>query len=281
MCYGSHKLNDNVGFVAETTKLLLCEATAVVMEKGFQLLGITPESSFLGEEWPQALSLGLKKSRIQVERLNRKDPPKVPNTRIELLSVCPHITRDPSFRRGKMFGHITISDTYNLRSDGWGKTSVPDHGYVTLFDCDWPDSADITNRWPFSIQVYASTETDDAFFQVFHGEVDTNFKVFLEGDDDDDDTKCNVGTCSGWDGHLKMDYVLLKDPMDSNIKITYVSYEDDDGKEEVVVDIFAYYGKGFFDKTIPLIKDYYTTSLFKSRFDPKKFLLISLLILDN
>ncbi|GJZ20759.1 hypothetical protein Tco_0557349 [Tanacetum coccineum] len=121
----------------------------------------------------------------------------------------------------------------------WGKTSVPDHGYVPLFDCDWPDSVDITNRWPFSIQVYASTETDDAFFQVCHGEVDTNFKVFSEGDDDD--TTCSVGTCSGWDGHLRMDYVLLKDPMDSNIKITYVSHEDDDGKEEVVADIFAYY----------------------------------------
>ncbi|GKB10862.1 arginine--tRNA ligase, chloroplastic/mitochondrial [Tanacetum coccineum] len=274
-----------VGFVAETTKLLLCEASAVVMEKGFQLLGITPESSFLGEEWPQALSLGLTKSRIQVERLNRKDPPKVPNTRIELLSVCPHITRDPSFRRGKMFGHITISDTYNLRSDGWGKTSVPDHGYVTLFDCDWPDSADITNHWPvrlgnpksrqlvplssfmeFSIEVYASTETDDAFFQVCDGEADTNFKVFLEGDDD---TTCSVGTCSGWDGHLRMYYILLKDPIDSNIKVTYVS-NGDDGKEEVFVDIFAYYGRGFFDKTDPFIKDYYTASLFRSRFDPKK-----------
>nr|GEW31935.1 arginine--tRNA ligase, chloroplastic/mitochondrial [Tanacetum cinerariifolium] len=275
-----------VGFVAETPKLLLCEATAVVMEKGFQLLGIIPESSFLGEEWPQVSSLGLTKSRIQVERLNRKDPPKVVNTRIELLSVCPHITRDPSFRRGKIFGYISVSDTYNLRSDGWGKISLPDHGYVTLFDCDWPDPVDITNRRPvrlgnpkssklvpfssfmeFCYEIYASTETNDAFFQVCHGKVDTNFKDFLEGDDDD--TTCSVGTCSGWDGHLRMNYVLLKDPMDSNIKVTYVSHKDEGGKEEVFADIFAYYGRGFFDKTDPFIKDYYTASLFRSCFDTK------------
>ncbi|GKC13532.1 arginine--tRNA ligase, chloroplastic/mitochondrial [Tanacetum coccineum] len=54
--------------VAET-KLLLCMATEVVMEKCFQLLGITPESSSLGDKQE---SLGLPRSLLQVGRLNQE-----------------------------------------------------------------------------------------------------------------------------------------------------------------------------------------------------------------
>ncbi|GJY84305.1 hypothetical protein Tco_0497681 [Tanacetum coccineum] len=127
--------------IAET-KLLLCKATEVVMEKCFQLLRITPESSSLGDKQE---SLGLPRSLLQVGRLNHEDPPKNPNPRFQLFSIYVYIFGDPTLRE-YMFGKITISDTYGVLYDGWGLQDAPDRGNVTLFDCDWGDQIRVDNH---------------------------------------------------------------------------------------------------------------------------------------
>ncbi|GKC65588.1 arginine--tRNA ligase, chloroplastic/mitochondrial, partial [Tanacetum coccineum] len=113
--------------VAET-KLLLCKATEVVMEKCFQLLGITLESSSLGDKQE---SLGLPRSLLQVGRLNQEYP-----TPTQFI----------------LFGKITISDAYGVLYDGWGlPEATDDHGTVTLFDCDW-----VGQRQPWEVRPWQS-----------------------------------------------------------------------------------------------------------------------------
>nr|GEW64111.1 arginine--tRNA ligase, chloroplastic/mitochondrial [Tanacetum cinerariifolium] len=235
-CFCDESSVCEVGSVAEKTKLLLCEATRLVMEKSFQLLGITPESSSLREGSPQALS-----SLLLTERLN-------------------HI--DPTFKTGKMCGQILISDTYNilLVSDGWGPTSVPDHGFVSLFDIDWHDSVDITNHKavdlhnpgsrklvPFSslmevrVELYASTKENDALFELSDCLFDIGCEEFLE--EEDDARRCMSSSISD-DGLVRMYYSLLKDAIDSTIKVTYLP--KDDGSDELYGEIFAHYGSEFF-----------------------------------
>nr|GEZ11368.1 arginine--tRNA ligase, chloroplastic/mitochondrial [Tanacetum cinerariifolium] len=210
-----------VGSVLEDAELLLCEATRVVMEKGFQLLGITPESSSLGEGWPPSIVIISASNR----KIEPQDSPKI-NTRFELFSFYPHITRDCTFRAGKMFGQILISDAYNRLSDGLGPTNVADHGFVSLFDCYWLDSVDITKH-----------------------------------QDGEDDARRCLWTSKGADGLVRIYYVLLKDAIDSTIKVTYLPNED--GVGEVYGEIFAHYGSGFFIENMdPVEKDYYTATLF-------------------
>ncbi|GKA19111.1 hypothetical protein Tco_0699026 [Tanacetum coccineum] len=181
-----------------------------------------------------------------------------------------------------MFGQILISDAYNRLSDGWGPTSVPDQGFVSLFDSDWPDSVYITNHRDvdlcnpgsrnlvlFSslvevcVELYASTDENDALFELFDCLVEIDCAKFWKGEDD---AKRCLSTSIGADGLVRMYYVLLKDAIYSAIKVTYLPNED--GCEEVYGEIFAHYGSGFLSENMdPVEKDYYTATLFRSNFD--------------
>ncbi|GJV87506.1 arginine--tRNA ligase, chloroplastic/mitochondrial [Tanacetum coccineum] len=226
--------------IAET-KLLLCKATEVVMEKCFQLLGITPESSSLGDKQE---SLGLPRSLLQVGRLNHEDPPKNPNPRFQLFSIYVHIFGDPTLREYMLFGKITISDTYGVLYDGWGLQDAPDRGTVTLFDCDWGDQIRVDNHgklelgnpssthlvplssfMDFCTELYATTLKDDALFPLMRIDVQMKFAYFWEMEAD---TKCDMLPFKGKDGDVRMYYVLLKDAMHCAIENFYTAllYED-------------------------------------------------------
>ncbi|PWA55096.1 arginine--tRNA ligase, cytoplasmic [Artemisia annua] len=249
--------------IAET-KLLLCKATEVVMEKCFQLLGITPESSSLGDKQG---TFGLPKSFLQVGRLNHEDPPKKPNPRFQLLSVYIRITRDLTPRECMLFGKITISDTYGIP--------------VALFDCDWVDQIKVPTHltWldlgnpssshlvplssfmEISTELYVTTLTEDALFPLSRRYVEMEFANFWKMEAD---TKRGVLPLIGMDGHVWMHYVLLKDAMDCAIEVTYDFKED----RKVYAEIYAYFGSGFLDKD-PLEKSFFSASLYIGRFDGK------------
>lgn len=269
--------------IAGKTKLLLCEATEVVMEKCCQLLGITPESSSLGDKWLQE-SLVSTKSLLQSGRLNHKVSPRKPSPRFELFSVYIHITRDPTLRECKLFGQITISDTYGVLYDGWGLPAGPDLGTVALFDCNWDDQVDVTNHHrlylgnpscskliPLSssmeicTELYATTVRNDGLFVLFRRGVEMDFAKFWKKEAD---TKCAKAALDGLDGDVRMYYILMKDAMDCAIEVTYHFMEG--GSREVYAQIYANYGNDFFKKNEdPLVKNFYTTLLYEGHFDSK------------
>ncbi|PWA68501.1 arginine--tRNA ligase, chloroplastic/mitochondrial [Artemisia annua] len=265
--------------IARETKLLLCEATEVVMEKCFQLLGITPESSSFGEKD----SLGLTKSLLQLGRFNHMDPPRKPNPRFELFSVYIHITRDPELKECKLFGLITISDTYGVLYDGWGLPAAPDLGAVALFDCNWDDQIDVTNHerlylgdpssshliplssyMEISFELYATTVRNDSLFVLSQRDFETKFAYFWKMEAE---TNCDMECIHGMDGDVEIYYVLLKDAIDCTIEVTYDFKQS--GGQEVYAQIYACYGD-FFDKNEdPFVKNFYTALLYKGSLDSK------------
>ncbi|GKA50192.1 hypothetical protein Tco_0743265 [Tanacetum coccineum] len=222
--------------IAET-KLLLCKATEVVMEKCFQLLGITLESSYFGDKQE---SLGLPKSLLQVGRLNHGDPPKKPNSRFQLFSGLP---------------------------------DAPDGGTVALFHCDWHDQIRVTNHreldlgnpssshlvplsssMEISTQLYATTLKEDALFLLSRSYAEMDFAYFWKLESD---SKCDMLLLKSDDGNVRMYYVLLKDAVDCAI---YNFNED----REVHAEVYAFYGSDFFDKNEdPFVKNFYTASLYE------------------
>ncbi|PWA86522.1 arginine-tRNA ligase [Artemisia annua] len=165
-----------IGSIVDTSTILLCEATAVVMEKCFHLLGITPEVSN-PSKIPMLKSQSFAKRPIDVNvpvtvenqmRAKRKqkeagrnleglfkdlfitrsvsvarDPPR--NSRLELFSIIPSITTDSmfEFEELKLFGLIAVSDKYGLLPNEGSYFSKPDCAYVPLFNVDCCDAIDM------------------------------------------------------------------------------------------------------------------------------------------
>ncbi|GKC90462.1 arginine--tRNA ligase, chloroplastic/mitochondrial, partial [Tanacetum coccineum] len=133
-------LTSKVGSVVETTTLLLFEATAVLEDvyayeadvesdkKKAAVSGAT-EHTFI-TPWPNPIA---------------RDPLKILNPRFEPISISLNVTTDYEFKKGKMFGHVSVSDTYGLLSDSWWPSYEPDCGHISLFDRDWCNSIDVIN----------------------------------------------------------------------------------------------------------------------------------------
>ncbi|GJX27036.1 arginine--tRNA ligase, chloroplastic/mitochondrial [Tanacetum coccineum] len=258
----------------ETTRLLLCEATAAVMEKGFHLLGITQKPSL------QAVSAALALNFVApLEVLNptKKNPHKNPiiRTRFEVFTIYLHITRDHEFKGGKVFGSLEVSDYYGLRPDGWGALHNPGPGRVSLFCHDWCDSVEIQNNGrlkignpssrhsvPFSssmricILLYATTKKKDEFFEVCNHKSYMNFSPFL---DNNSESSCEFLVAGGDDGHIRMHFVLLRDAVDATIKVKFGMGSN----RRVCGEILAYYGEFDYGDD-NLVKSFYKASLFES-----------------
>nr|GEX89712.1 arginine--tRNA ligase, chloroplastic/mitochondrial [Tanacetum cinerariifolium] len=156
LCVMSHIL---LGLSLST--LLLCEATAVVMEKCFHLLGITPELSMLLRSQSSAkqpmdvnapvaievatgtLEAGYFEDRciipssVSVARDYALKRDQSRNSRFEMVSIRPAITPDSMIEKGRLFGVIAVSNKYGLLSDGASHLCEPDFAYVPLFVLDW------------------------------------------------------------------------------------------------------------------------------------------------
>ncbi|GKD28082.1 hypothetical protein Tco_1234296 [Tanacetum coccineum] len=186
------------------------------------------------------------------------DPPKILNPRFEPISVSVNITTDSEFKKGKMFGHISVSDTYGLLPDAWGPTYESDSGQVSLFRRDWCNSIDIINydllylgnplsrhSVPFSptmeisMELIVTTELKDNLFLLCDHQSDMKFSEFWKKDIN---STCGAISAVGEDGHIAMHFILLKDAVDAAIKITCESFASD---LNVYGRIVAYYGNDF------------------------------------
>ncbi|GKA46197.1 hypothetical protein Tco_0738993 [Tanacetum coccineum] len=251
----------------EKTRLLLCEATAVVMEKGFHLLGITQKPSL------QAVSAAL--ALHYIAPLEVGNPPKNPNirTRFEVFTTYLHNTRDHDFKDGNLFGLIQVSDYYGLLPDGSGKQLNRGTRCVSLLSRHWRDSIEIRNNGrleignpsysvPFSsymkigIVLYATTKNKDDFFEVCNHWSYLNFSPFLEKDSE---SSCESLVVGGDYGHTRMHYILLRDAVDATIKVKFGRVSD----RRVCGEILAYYDQFDYGDD-NLVKRFYKASLFES-----------------
>ncbi|GJV85410.1 arginine--tRNA ligase, chloroplastic/mitochondrial, partial [Tanacetum coccineum] len=258
-------LTSKVGSVVETTTLLLFEATAVVMDKCFHLLEITPQYSSLWVSNAQSSKSSVEQPMgvNELEDVNAyeadvEDPLKILNPRFEPISISLNVTTDYEFKKGKMFGHVSVSDTYGLLSDSWWPSYEPDCGHISLFDRDWCNSIDVINyellylgnpgsrhSVPFSssmeisMELIITTEMKDNLFLLCKHQSDMSFSEFWK---QDISSTCGAISAVSEDGHIVMHYILLKDAVDAAIKIMCESFA---GDLNVYGRIIAYYGNDF------------------------------------
>ncbi|GJS79697.1 arginine--tRNA ligase, chloroplastic/mitochondrial, partial [Tanacetum coccineum] len=280
-----------VGSVAKTSRLLLCEATAVVMEKCFHLLGITPvfsgniKKTKLEDEAQPFGYLSYLKQRLCVNEPQdlvitppvsvARDPPR--NSRFELIAVCPDISN--MFKKGKMFGYIIASDAYGVRTNGWEPIYKPDCGYVSLLNCDWYDAEDMINHgfvYPrnpsshhtvplshsFSIrmELVVETEEKDSFFQLGYEGRELDFSEFERKNAAD--VACRVLVVEGKELVAHLYYILLKDALDTFLEVTF-NRDAAPGALQVYGEMNAYYGDDFPYSSDNLVKGFYKTRLFE------------------
>ncbi|PWA67232.1 arginine--tRNA ligase, chloroplastic/mitochondrial [Artemisia annua] len=87
--------------VPETSTLLLCEATAVVMDECFHLLGITPTSSFFELSMPQLPSSSLFSAAKRPMDVNASALPKIIKTGFSAINLIHFFTAGPDERGPK------------------------------------------------------------------------------------------------------------------------------------------------------------------------------------
>ncbi|GKB26594.1 hypothetical protein Tco_0865995 [Tanacetum coccineum] len=241
------------------------------MEKGFHLLGITQKPSLsaavaLNYVAPSEVLSPLKNLKIR--------------TRFEVFTAYVHITRDTDFKDGELFGCIQVSDYYGLRPDGWGVLLDHGPGDVSLLshDCRHCEKMQNNERLkignptsgrsiPFSssmrtiMLLYATTKDEDDFFQICNVDEPLDFSPFLESDSQ---FRREYLVANGDDGHMRMNYILLRDAVDViiNVKLDGIS------RLRVCGEIFAYYDKC--DCGDALVDSLYKASLLES-FDGSGF----------
>lgn len=294
------------GPVAETSRLLLCEATAVVMEKCFQVLWITPDIEYLYQ--PKLLNLlhctkppfdvsapmpdRKKQKMAEIEQKAKtpldlgivdrfitpfvsgaRDP--VRNSRFEVFSIRPFIT-DSSFENGNLFGLISVSDKYGLRSNGGCHLFEPDFPYVSLFNFEWSDPINIRHAQvvyldnpschsvPFSssmkihTELYVTTESRTDCFQLCkRRNKKMDLKSFWR---EKSYSKCGRLNVKGEDGRTMVHYILLKDAVDVAVEVTFKA----DPNRKVYGSIFAFYGGEFSYDCHRDTQDCYMALLFRS-----------------
>ncbi|GJW33410.1 hypothetical protein Tco_0053442 [Tanacetum coccineum] len=285
-----------VGSVAKTSTLLLCEATAVVMDKCFHLLGITPELSMLlksqlSTKQPMdvnaPLAIEVATGTLEAEYIEdrciipssvsvARDQPR--NSRFEVVSIHPSVTQDSATITGWLFGIIAVSDKYGLLSDGAYHFCEPDFAYVPIFDLDWRhpihvlsggylDLANPSTRHsvPFSssielrMELYVTTNRKDGCFLLCSHKSVIQLSDFWKKKSD---SMCGYLYAKGEGGSTRLHYILIKDAIDTSLKVRFKT-----GKihgHKVSGYICAYYGSEFQYGNVD--KDSYTSTLFQCDF---------------
>ncbi|GJX92730.1 arginine--tRNA ligase, chloroplastic/mitochondrial [Tanacetum coccineum] len=243
----SYSCLSEVGSVAETSRLILCEATAIVMEKCFHLLGITPVSIFEDSLIEPLKLLSDLKRRMGPKDLFiscydsvitslARDPPK--HVRFEISAICPQLTK---FKRGKLFGRIMVHDKHGIVSDGWLPTTEPDFGVASLFSREWYEPVKMVNHGlvtmgnpnarhsiPVStsaiqmrVELIVTNETEDVFYHLEYTAKRFELPNFR---DIKGDGVCGTIVVDGKDMEVLMYGILLKDAVDADLEVTFSDY---------------------------------------------------------
>ncbi|GKB39533.1 hypothetical protein Tco_0884475 [Tanacetum coccineum] len=200
------------------------------------------------------------------------------NSRFEMFSINPSVTPDSEIITGRLFGIIAVSDKYGLLSDGAYHLCEADFAYVPLFDLDWRHSKYILNGGdlflgnpsshhsvPFSssielrMELYVTTNMKDGCFQLCSHKSVIQLSDFWKKKSD---SMCAYLDAKGEGGSTRLHYILLKDAVDTDLKVRFKTEKIRGHK--VSVYIYAYYGSEF--QYGRADKDSYTPTLFQSKY---------------
>ncbi|GJW74755.1 arginine--tRNA ligase, chloroplastic/mitochondrial [Tanacetum coccineum] len=196
-------------------------------------------------------------------RVSSRDTlPKNLNPRFELFCMNVHISHS-SFKKGYVFGNVSLKDTDGLVSDRRLPVDKNDHGHVSYFYHDWNDKIGICNnaylffgnpspRGSVSFSsvieiyaiLYATTLEKDKCFQICKCQTPIDLsKFWAEGLN----YKRSTLTIESKDGCILIDYIMLRDAVDTAMELRFESPDDPLIKAPVSGHIFAYYGDGVLD----------------------------------
>ncbi|GJY99001.1 arginine--tRNA ligase, chloroplastic/mitochondrial [Tanacetum coccineum] len=243
LCEYLFKLSENfTGYILEAqpseTRVLLCKAAEVVMEKGFDLLGITPKfskglTSYLRPQTGKAMAIRDHYISNAVSRPNS-------SSRFELFSMFIGVTPSDfgkGFETGELFGYITVSDTCGLLSDGWCFLDKNGCGHVAHFVHDFDNSVGIRDTCflPFGnpgsrhsvacsdsikmgVHLFFTTKKKDACYQLCSCDHDIELGDFWDGTES---VKRNTFSTRGINGCVSISYILIKDAVDTSWSLWY------------------------------------------------------------
>ncbi|PWA52080.1 arginine--tRNA ligase, chloroplastic/mitochondrial [Artemisia annua] len=263
------------GFVVETSTLLLYEATEVVIEKCFHLLGILPGSSLFGYSMTQLVS-GLLFSAVERPiDVYARDPTR--NFRFEMVCFR-SIPVTPLWldHEGELFGLISVSDKIVPSRSHFFETDVTSH--VPLFNHDWRNpiknldsncvylgnpASGYSVSFSYFIEICAElyVTNKNECYQLCNHKKEIDLSSFWENSDG----VCGELTVNAKHGYATMYYILLKDAIDTALKVEFKT-EPDTPPRLVRGYIQAYYGDEFLYKcqSGSICKECYMAVLFQA-----------------
>ncbi|GJV53398.1 arginine--tRNA ligase, chloroplastic/mitochondrial, partial [Tanacetum coccineum] len=251
------------GSVAASSTLLLYEATSVVMEKCFHLLGITATSSLF------ALSMTQLPSRLLFSDVERPLDAKVRypyrNCRFELLSFRTRPLRSYVFDEdAKLHGLISASDKHGLLSDGGSNFFEPDFAHVPLFNYDCHEPINMISG--YLVYLGHSTSGHSIPFTSFSSFIELYMELYVTKKEEchqvcndrkaidlsdlwdrNQDGACGCLSVKVEEGCTSLYYILLKDAVDTAIEVNFRT-KSDKLCLKVSGYILAYYGDDFLEE---------------------------------
>ncbi|PWA48793.1 arginine--tRNA ligase, chloroplastic/mitochondrial [Artemisia annua] len=200
------------------------------------------------------------------------------NSRFELFSIRSTVTTDSRFKRGQLFGLISVSDKDGLLLDAGSHISEPDFGYIPIFNVDWSDSTNMRNGAvvyledpsfhrlvPFSssidirIELNVISEDKDACFPMCNTKFELDVSEFWAKKLD---SKCGRLSINGENAITSMYYILLRDAIDTVVEVSFKTKT----RRKVCGYIAAYYDD---DSDLPFesyhpMRNWYAALLVKS-----------------
>ncbi|PWA60245.1 arginine--tRNA ligase, chloroplastic/mitochondrial [Artemisia annua] len=259
-------------FKTFSSKLFLYEASRVVMQKCFHLLGIN--KGFFESPSSKLSSRGI---CSRMGRAIRKETPiedhfipshfsdarhKDLNPRFELFGMNVMVSHS-DFRKGDVFGNVSLIDKDGLLADGRLPLDENENGHVSYFHHDWDDAIPITNNAelsfgnptplcsvPFSMVIeinvllFAITAGKDQCFQICNCTQPIPLSKFWE---DGLDFMRSTVALKSKDGCIEIDYIMLRDAVDATMSLSFVLPKDLDKTPHVTGQICAYYGDHVLD----------------------------------
>ncbi|GJS43105.1 hypothetical protein Tco_0568148, partial [Tanacetum coccineum] len=157
------------------------------------------------------------------------------NSRFEIFSMNVSVSSS-YFDKGTIFGTISVVDIYRS-ADGWVMFDEQDDCHVSYFNREWHHPVDMYNgsyiplenpscvhSIPFSssikvsVLVKATSEKKDQTYLICNCKTTTDLSEFWAGHSN---TKCGTLRFEGKDGRILLDYVVLKDAVDTTMKLTF------------------------------------------------------------
>ncbi|GJS23303.1 hypothetical protein Tco_0451935 [Tanacetum coccineum] len=165
-----------------------------------------------------------------------------PNSRFEIFSMNVSVLHS-QFDEGYVTGRVTFVDKCRLsNSDGWVGLDKKNNCYVSYFDREWYNAVTIYNgsyvplgntssvhSVPFSssievaLMIKATSKDRDQSYIIYNGNAGADLTKFWDGDLN---TMCGTIKRESKDGRILLDFVAIKDAVDTTMELTFNPVKD-------------------------------------------------------